>query len=168
MVTLGTVSEEDAKQRCLSLNLFRRHMTAEEQQEARAGRIARVAASRAAGKSIRTIAAEEQVSKTQVAKDLEDNPAAPRPATVTGRNGVAYPGRRKRPRPRTGPAARAQAAALKLAASVRAVLRQSGSPRARLEALAAAAGFPIEGDAWPALDAIQAVLRDAATGAASA
>jgi hypothetical protein len=163
---LGAVSEDEARQRCLALNLTRRHMTVEEQQQARLGRVARVAALRAEGKSIRAIAEAEQVGKSQVHRDLADHGVAP-PATLVARNGAVWTGHRRK-KTRTVGAARAHALLTKTAAQVRTVLRASGSQRARLEALAEAAGVPIAGNAWPALDALLAVLRDAAGGHAAA
>lgn len=163
---LGDVSEEDAKQRCLALNLTRRHMTVEEQQQARLGRVARVAAARHQGKSIRAIAELEQVSKTQVHRDLADNGVAS-PATLVARNGAVWTGHRRK-KTRTVGAARAHAMLTRTAAQVRTVLRASGTQRARLEALAEAAGVPFAGTTWPALDVLLAVLRDAATGGTTA
>jgi ParB-like chromosome segregation protein Spo0J len=148
VVTLGDISEADAKQRCLALNLKRRHMTLDEQQAARQGRIARVGALADQGKTVREIAEIEQVSKSQVGRDLQLVPGGTK--------------RRKRP-----PAQRALSNVTSLTGSVRAVLRDR-SKRPTLEAIAAQHGIPLSGTSWPALDAIRAVLRDVVGGAASA
>lgn len=93
-----------------SLNLHRRHLTVEQQQAKRRARVERVATSRTGGKSIRTIAEEERVSKSQIERDLEEagqvsppgtpdleasgeTPVSPAPddSTVKGRDGKEYP-----------------------------------------------------------------------------
>lgn len=164
---LGLLTEDDARDRCKALNLFRRHMTAEEQAAARGERIVRVTAARSEGLSLRTIAAQEQVSVTQVVKDLQA--ADPARTPVYAEVQPAAPLTRSAPRAarvRQPPAVRAQRAGASLRDAVRRLTR---SPRrAALEALAAQHGVPFAGNTWPALEQILAVLRDAAGGAASA
>lgn len=89
---LGAVSDEDAERIAKRVNADRRHLTADEQRAARAARIERVAESRAGGKSLRAIAAEEGVSKSQVVADLESaGVQGCTPETILGRDGKEYP-----------------------------------------------------------------------------
>jgi hypothetical protein len=69
---LGDLTDEAARELALTLNADRRHLTPEEQHAARRERIERVAAARAAGDSLRTIAEREGVSLGQVQRDLSD------------------------------------------------------------------------------------------------
>jgi transposase-like protein len=152
MMFLGRMRDDVARTLALSLNLDRRHLTAEEQQAARGERVKRVAQARDEGASIREIARAEQVSPGQVQRDL----AA---ASVSGDTP------KPKTRPRKPPAVRARASADNLVGLVRAVLK--GPQRARFEQLAQQAGVPLAGKEWPALDLIRAVLRDVAQGGAS-
>lgn len=78
-----------------SLNLHRRHLSAEAQSKARAERVARVAEARSAGESLPSIAESEGVSIAQVQRDLEKSglPGG-KPETkdgkVTGKDGKKY------------------------------------------------------------------------------
>jgi hypothetical protein len=80
---------------CESLNEHRRHLSPEFLRQRRQERIARVAEKRHEGKSLRTIADEEEVSLGQVQRDLGEASAVsgdtPEPDRVTGRDGKQYP-----------------------------------------------------------------------------
>ena len=91
--------EEAARSFVDSQNLHRRHLTPEQQKERRAARVQRVAEKRAEGKSIRAIAAEEGVSKSQVVADLGEvsTPCTPAPAKIEGKDGKQYPASRPSP-----------------------------------------------------------------------
>jgi hypothetical protein len=96
-------TEEDAKDDCERLNIDRRHVTPQEQKARREARLERVAAARAEGQSVRTIAEQEGVSPGQIARDVKDaltnvSPETPSedvkekpPETVVGKNGVNQP-----------------------------------------------------------------------------
>lgn len=73
IVDLGEVADEFAKNRCLALNVKRRHLTADELKAARSIRVQRVVESRNAGMSLRSIASKVGVSRIQVQRDLEDS-----------------------------------------------------------------------------------------------
>lgn len=123
-------TEEEAAAFVDSQNLHRRHLTAEFRRQ-------RVAEMRAKGMSVRDIAAEMGIHKTQVERDIKaatapvhtvdtSSPAAPAPITppakpepeppppppppkVTGRDGKQYPAERpKPPTPKPTPAPRAE------------------------------------------------------------
>jgi ParB-like chromosome segregation protein Spo0J len=87
-------TEEEATAFVDSQNLHRRHLTPDQQARLREERIERVAAARTEGKSLRTIAAEEGVSQTQVKRDLETagvTPVTPETtAKVQGADGKKY------------------------------------------------------------------------------
>jgi ParB-like chromosome segregation protein Spo0J len=178
VVSLGKISDAVARERALALNLNRRHLTVEEQQAARGERIRRVTEAKSNGESIRAIAAKEGVSPGQIQRDLQGNASgvswdtpveipAPQPARILGTDGKAYAAPKTPPRPkRVRVADRAHHAADQLAAAIRALLK--GTQRGRLELLAREAGIPIAGNDWPAVDRVRAVLRDLASGSASA
>ena len=73
---LVEIAEADVVAFINSLNIHRRHLTPEQQQERRQKRVERVAAARAAGMSLRDIAEQEGVSVSQIQRDLE-NPTVP-------------------------------------------------------------------------------------------
>lgn len=82
-------SEDDAKARCEELNLERRHLTTAQQKELRAKRIERVAEMRRKGESTRAIAAAENISHTQVQRDIKEAtgtgvPVEPETGKITG------------------------------------------------------------------------------------
>lgn len=150
VVSLGDVADAHARDRCRALNIKRRHMTADEEQLARAGRIVRVAALSAGGKTIREISNEVGVCKSQVQRDLQLVPHGTRK-------------RKRRP-----PAARALANVTSLAGSLKAVLRDKAR-RAALEAIAKQHGVPFdEGGNWSLFEKMRLVLRDLAQGGAQA
>lgn len=193
VVSRGRVSDAEARELALDLNVHRRHLSPEELQAARERRVRRVAATRQTGESLRTIAGLEGVSVAQVRRDLADHKAlaenglepAPTPGvpggappTVSGVDGKSYPARR----PRLTRVNQARRAAELLARVVAQLVRESGATR--LEELAASYGVPLGPKAdpprrrkgspkpppatrWPALDAVCAVLRELAGGAAS-
>lgn len=103
---LGRLPDEDARERCLDLNLSRRHLSAAEIEQAADARRVRVAGARAAGESLRAIADREGVSLAQVQRDAaREAPAAagppgvpggtPEPGKVKGRDGKTYSQRRE-------------------------------------------------------------------------
>lgn len=72
--SVSKAKSKDAKvKECKELNLTRRHMTAEELQEARGKRIERVVEAREEGKSTREIANEVGVTQAQVVRDLRES-----------------------------------------------------------------------------------------------
>lgn len=149
---LGRLTDAQARERCFALNVKRRHMTVEEQQQAREGRIARVVEQRDSGKSLRAIADDVGVSLGQVQRDLS---AA----------GVSPDTRKRKRRP---PAVRALANVTSLAGSLKAVLREP-SRRKALEAIAKQHGVPFDHDGgWSVFERVRLVLRDLANGGASA
>lgn len=93
---LGKLTDEDAARLADEKHLGRRNLTPEDYVRLRAERIIRVVDKRTEGKSLRTIADEEDVSESQVRNDLKAAGAqgcAPEPETVTGRDGKTYPAR---------------------------------------------------------------------------
>lgn len=93
------LSDPDKERLANELNDHRRHYTPEQLEERRAKRIQRVAAAKADGKSIRTIAEQEGVSHEQVRMDLEDSndgsgvkglTPEPESECVTGKDGKTY------------------------------------------------------------------------------
>ena len=102
-------TEEEAAAFVESQNEHRRHLPAGEKKRLADERAVRVKAKRSEGKSIRTIAGEEGVSKSQVEKDLKKEPVhqwtpatepeadvgevidTPEPTKVTGKDGKKYP-----------------------------------------------------------------------------
>lgn len=92
----------------LELNDARRHLTPAERRKLKEDRVSRVAEKRREGKSLRTIAEEEEVSEKQVRLDIERAAAegsAPEPeaGTTKGKDNKRYPSRRQ-PKPRPAPA----------------------------------------------------------------
>ncbi len=79
-------------------NEERRHLTEAELTDKRQERLKRVAEKREEGRSLRTIAEEEEISVTQVQRDLEDVTASGvpggTPATVKGKDGKTYPAKK--------------------------------------------------------------------------
>lgn len=97
-------SEAEAKDYCIRANVDRRQLTVAQQQEYRQDRIQRVADQRAEGKSIRTIAEEEGISKSQVEKDLkaaEDKGLDTKPTNgkVLGADGRTQPAKKRNKTP---------------------------------------------------------------------
>jgi hypothetical protein len=99
---VGQLTTDEAYRRAKILNDKRRHDDPEAVRRRRAERIERVVEARSEGKSLRTIADDEDVSLGQIQRDLEDavesgvsgdTPEAP--ATVTGRDGKSYPAERE-------------------------------------------------------------------------
>jgi hypothetical protein len=89
---LGELSDDVARELALTLNSDRRHLTPEEQQAARRERVDRVAAARAEGDSLRTIAEREGVSEKQVREDLKAAGAeGSAPDRIHGADGKSYP-----------------------------------------------------------------------------
>jgi transposase len=148
LTNMGEITDDEARDLAISLNLDRRHSTPEQQQAARAGRIVKAAQLAADGHSVRDIAAELSVSKSQVQRDLDAVPRGTR--------------RRKR----KPPAARALANVTSLAGSIKTVLRDTGQ-RAALEAIAAQHGVPFDRGSWPLFEQLRLVLRDLANGCVS-
>lgn len=166
--SLGHITEEVARERAVKLNVNRRHMTPEQEQEARRGRIPRVTARRSSGDSLGVIAEAEGVSIAQVRRDLQDAeaivPGGTMPETplqIVTAAGHTYRPPKKPKREKV--AARAYSAADALVGAVRALMKSQ--QRARFAALAEAAGVPIGERDWPALETLRAVLRDLASGA---
>lgn len=183
-VDLGELAEADARRLALDLNSARRQLSPGELERARRQRVARVAAARAAGLSLRAIAAAEGVSPEQVRRDAraagaspvtpgpgsegegEDSrpaapppPPAPAPAVVNGRDGKAY---RQAP-----PADPGRLAARKARECLRAALKAvdelaEGDRAGHLAAAAARHGVPLRDGAWPALLAVEAALAEVA------
>lgn len=67
---LGDQSHDFCRELALTLNADRRHLTIEEQQAARAERIARVVEATEAGRSLREIGRKEGLSQVQILRDL--------------------------------------------------------------------------------------------------
>ena len=94
------LSPETKERLARELNHERRQFTAEEQHRYREERVARVAQARRQGKSLRTIAEEEGVSKTQVREDLKEAsivqgcPIEPEDGKVQRKGGGTYPASR--------------------------------------------------------------------------
>lgn len=84
------LSETDKIAYALSLNLARRHLTAE-------ARVQAVAALRAQGWSTRRIASQTRLSQSTVVRDLHTVESQDSPSTVTGSDGKRYAARRARP-----------------------------------------------------------------------
>lgn len=183
-LSLGRMGDAQARDLAVTLNADRRHLTVEEQQAARERRVKRVAAAREQGESLRSIAAAEGVSLTQVQRDISEAAGVPggTPERVEGSDGKSYPARTRRPARRLPPPEKARRLALQLC---RLVARIMASPAAaRLEEIARGHGLPTAGEParvrhrrgapkpppatrWPALDALAAVLRDLAAGGAA-
>jgi ParB-like chromosome segregation protein Spo0J len=95
------LSPQAKRKLALSLNVYRRLLSAKEFQELRHGRIQRVAEGRRQGKSIRTLAEEEEVSPGQVQRDLDaatvsGETVEPKGGKVTGRDGKDRPAARQK------------------------------------------------------------------------
>ncbi|VTR93282.1 unnamed protein product [Gemmata massiliana] len=168
----GAMSDEDARAECLDLNLARRHLTVEELEAARTGRILRVMAAKEEGQSTRAIARAEGVSQTQILRDLAVAAApaptvAPVPETDVSHDDQSVP----EPDP-----ARPLAV---MQRSFRQIMYLSKSAKsgalpellagplgAHLSRIAARHGVPLAGDRWPALEVIVAVVSDLAAEAA--
>jgi site-specific DNA-methyltransferase (adenine-specific) len=89
---LRGLTHEQKRSHALSVNVERRHLTPDEQREARQRRVFRVAEARREGKSLRAIAEEERVSHPQVIADLKEAtgkglPVDPPNGKVQGRDG---------------------------------------------------------------------------------
>ncbi len=91
----------------LALNDARRHLTPADRKKVKEQRKERVAEKRAGGKTLEQIAQEEGVSKSQVAREIDESvfhsgktEAAPTPPPahlrVTGKDGKSYPARKPR------------------------------------------------------------------------
>jgi ParB-like chromosome segregation protein Spo0J len=160
VTSLGDLSAEKARDRCLALNVIRRHLTAEEKKEAIARRVIRVVADRQRGESLRTIGKREGVAFETVRRDLETVAGTVTlPTHFNGSDGRVYHGFKRGTHKRTAPTPpqRAVAAMKTLDAAVRAILRSRY--RTQLEMVATALGSPIAGEDWPALNAIREILR---------
>lgn len=95
----GGLDDEAAERLLDEKHLGRRNLSPAKQKARREARIERVTAKRQAGKSIRIIAEEEHVSKTQVERDLFTvPPGTEMPEKVTGKDGRKQPAKRK-PKP---------------------------------------------------------------------
>jgi hypothetical protein len=101
----GRLTTDDAFQLAKSLNDRRRHDDPEAIRRRKAERIGRVVAARNEGKSLRAIAAEEQVSKTQIEVDLKEATVqgwtVAVPARITGLDGRSQPACRPPQQPDT-------------------------------------------------------------------
>lgn len=109
-----SVSDETARRLAEDLNILRRQVTPSEAEAARAKRlerIERVVAARQEGKSLRTIAKQEEISPQQVQRDLDDSGVTPpvtpdgksdTPPVVEGTDGKQYPASRPSPFYRDG------------------------------------------------------------------
>lgn len=99
---VGELTTDEAFERAKALNDARRHDDPESIRKRRAERIERVAEKRAEGKSLRTIAEEEGVSRQTVLNDLDEsgvNPLTPEaPEKVTGKDGRQQAAKKK-PKP---------------------------------------------------------------------
>ncbi len=78
-------------------NEERRHLTLDELQTKRGKRLARVKAGREAGKSIRALASEEGVSKSQIERDIDETDATVPGGTVEGKDGRTRTATPKKP-----------------------------------------------------------------------
>lgn len=85
-------SEDEARDYCERINLERRHLTAAQLRLLRDSRIERITELRKKGESLRAIAAAENISETQVRRDLEDAgaPGGAPDGKVTGKDGKKY------------------------------------------------------------------------------
>jgi len=90
------LSEEDIPAHVESLNEHRRHLSPEDLMRLRQERIARVAAARQSGRSLRVIAEAEGVSSKTIQRDLAN--VEGQPDKVTGADGKEYKAKRG-PRP---------------------------------------------------------------------
>ncbi len=186
---LGRITDEQAQDLAIQLNSERRHLSLEEQHAARKKRLDRVIAARAAGKSTRAIADDEQVSQTTIVQDIAlagEHPCSPESKLprVAGVDGKQYPAVRKsKPKPKLRTKIQvANHYGTHIARAVAAILK--GSSAKRLETVAAQHGIPFTPadqaqkplrrkgipptgpmTRWPALDALLAVLRDISAGA---
>ena len=94
----GELTDEQAEQLLDEAHLGRRNLTPKKQEERRKARVERVAEKRSEGKSIRTIAEEEGVSKSQVERDLSTVPGGTvEPKKVKGKDGKTRPATKKKP-----------------------------------------------------------------------
>jgi hypothetical protein len=91
-------TDDQARQFVETANLHRRHLTPEQEEERRQARVGRVVEARQEGKSIRAIAEQEEVSKSQVERDLATAASLSPPGTVlppegkvTGKDGRQQP-----------------------------------------------------------------------------
>lgn len=101
-VHVGELTTEQAYTRALGMNDARRHEDPEAIRQRRRERIERVAEKRREGKSIRTIAEEEEVSKSQIERDLEEAKSTVPPGTVEPESGTVI-GKDGKERPATMP-----------------------------------------------------------------
>ena len=167
----GAMSDEDARAECLDLNLARRHLTVEELEAARSGRILRVVAAKEEGRSTRAIARSEGVSQTQVRRDLADaeETVAPEPETPVSHDHQNVPA----PDPARPLAVMqrsfrqiacfnksSKSGAAQLAGALPELLAGPFGPH--LARIAARHGVPLVEDRWPALEVIVAVISDLA------
>jgi hypothetical protein len=172
---LGHLPDEDARRKATDLNAARRHLTAAELERARRDRILRVVESRAQRKSTRTIAREEGLSQSQVARDLEVAASMPevlaryprvrmvlRPGHVLSSKGNAM--RVPKPPPLAPQWAAEKAAKLvrQLRAASLQVLAGRGGPA--LRKAARRLGVPVSDGCteWPTLDALAAAFAEVA------
>lgn len=170
---LGYLTEAEARRRAYALNVPRRHLSPAEQERARRERPAKVAAKRAEGKSLRTIADELGVGYGTARRALLDDDSGEPPGSpesldehyTVGGDGKTYRQPPKAPRvvdDGLDAVRKAERTAQALAYYVGDVL---GGPRGdALRSAAVANGVTIRGDAWPALLAIVAALGAAAVG----
>jgi hypothetical protein len=96
---------EDKRDLALRLNVYRRHLSAAERDKLKKDRKARVKEARRQGKSLRSIAEQEGVSKSQVANDLADSyelstsgqleEVSPPNGKVVGKDGKPRPAKRR-------------------------------------------------------------------------
>lgn len=141
-------TDAEAAEQAVHLNLDRRQLTPEELlaaiKQVRAERIPRVAAKAALGKSLREIAAEEQVSPEQIRQDL---------AAAKGQRSS-----KRKPLPK-----QADVKAKALFHCVGKLLANE-TRRAQLRAAAESYGVPLseDGRSWPALENVARAIRDLA------
>lgn len=99
----GLLTDEDAHERFLALNLARRHLSEEELIEARQHRNSQIIADRAAGDSLREIAKRFGLHHETVSRILEAavkaGVALATPHRVNGTDGKSYPASMSRPLP---------------------------------------------------------------------
>lgn len=102
---LVEVDDESVEAFIDSLNVHRRHLSREQQQEKRAERVKRVTEKRAQGQSTREIADSEGVSQSTIQRDLEksgepggspENEKPADPPKTTGKDGKKYPAKTKK------------------------------------------------------------------------
>lgn len=165
----GKMTEAKAKRRARALNVPRRHLTPEEQAEHREERIEKVSILRSQGLSLRSIAAEVDVTPMQVHRDLTGvtpvTPANPPPVLgIVGIDGKRYSStgapRRKVKRKSVPEKMLAQVAELTKLLKRFTAGKAAASNRERAIVLAATHGVPLVDGVCPWFATLSGWLRD--------